>query len=386
MFFNNPDTSNTKLLFFFVTYSIIALIVAYNLPPMHDYARYFKHWDLVLAGGDPWQKMVAANAYGPIHNLFAWLYALDKQIPKLVFVASWLFIAIYSVNRFWKLAKPTPTQKLFYLLFWFCNPFFILSTVVYGFNDNLVALFVFIGLLLIVQFKRNEWGVVVITLGILTKLYPVFLLPFVSFNKKLILKYALMFILLLGTGYLLTYWVWGGSFVNALGKANGRDPTLFSIMRFVDGAYFPFEMLSEIIIALTNLFILLGVGYVFKVFKDGKIDQTTAFLAGFAMLLIFYKAGQQQFYLTYFSLFAIWSFNEFQKNTPNLKAFYSILLLGGWFALMAGLVYPFTNEMHGEYEWIRDLIGLPTFLIQLIVVFFLLKPPGLVIEKHTIQS
>lgn len=353
---------------------------------MHDYARYFKHWDLVLAGGDPWQKMVAANAYGPIHNLFAWLYALDKQIPKLVFVASWLFIAIYSVNRFWKLAKPTPTQKLFYLLFWFCNPFFILSTVVYGFNDNLVALFVFIGLLLIVQFKRNEWGVVVITLGILTKLYPVFLLPFVSFNKKLILKYALMFILLLGTGYLLTYWVWGGSFVNALGKANGRDPTLFSIMRFVDGAYFPFEMLSEIIIALTNLFILLGVGYVFKVFKDGKIDQTTAFLAGFAMLLIFYKAGQQQFYLTYFSLFAIWSFNEFQKNTPNLKAFYSILLLGGWFALMAGLVYPFTNEMHGEYEWIRDLIGLPTFLIQLIVVFFLLKPPGLVIEKHTIQS
>jgi hypothetical protein len=231
------------------------------------------------------------------------------------------------------------------------------------------------------HFKRPVIGVLVITLGVLTKLYPLFLLPFVSSDKKQILKYVLIFILLLGMGYLVTYLVWGGSFLNALGKANGRDPTLFSIMRFVDGAYFPFETLSKLIIGLTNLLILVGVGYVFKLFKDGRIDQNTAFMAGFAMLLLFYKAGQQQFYLTYFAIFAIWSLWEFQKDVPNLKAFYAIIFLGLWFGVMAGLVYPLTNEMREEYEWIRDLIGLPTFLIQLVVVFSLLKPSSL-IDKH----
>lgn len=360
---------------FAIVYSISLLTFSYTVEPMHDYALYFRHWDLVLSGGDPWKKIEAANAYGPVYNLFAWLYQIDHQFPKLAFVSSWLFIAIYSMYRFLKDSKASVTQKWLFFIFWFFNPFFLLSTVFYGFNDSFVALLVFIGLFLILQYKDRVAGVVIITLGVLTKLYPLFLLPYVSRNKQQLLKLSLIFLLLLILTYLVTYLVWGGSFANAFGKANGRDPTLFSIMRFVNGAYFPSEFLAQVIIGLTNLLVLLGVGYVFKLFWNGKIEQHTAFLAGFTMLLMFYKAGQQQFYLTYFAIFAVWCLWEFKKEIPNLKAFYSILVLGLWFALMAGVVYPLTHRMEGDYLWLRDLIGLPTFVILFAVVYFLLKPP-----------
>jgi len=366
-------SSQVKLRWFLFVYSIFILISAYIIQPMHDYSAYLIHWELVLNGGDPWQKMHSANAYGPVYNLFAFFYSIDKQLPKLIFVGSWLAIAVYSTDFFWRLSKPSLSQKWFFLLFWFFNPFFILNTVFYGFNDNFAALLVFIALVIIVFKNRNYSGLILLSLGVLTKLYPLFLLPFLSRNRSEILRYTLFFILFLLVAYSLTYWIWGSSFLNPFGKANGRDPALFSIMRFVDGPYFPFEMLSKVIVASTNLLILLSVGYVFKLYKQKRIDQATAFLAGFTMLLLFYKAGQQQFYLTYFAIFSFWTIFEFQKSKPNLRVFYAVLGLSVWLALMAGLVYPLTNQMEGEYLWLRDIIGLPTFIILLCIQYFLLR-------------
>ncbi len=371
---------------FFFMYALVILGLAYSIQPMHDYAAYLIHWNLVVVGGDPWQKMESANAYGPIYNIFAWLYIYDKQLPKLVFVGSWLVIAIYSTSQFWKLPQPSSVQKWLFLLFWFANPFFIVNTIFYGFNDNFVALLVFVALILIVFHHRHSLGVLFITFGVLTKLYPLFLLPFLSANKQNILRYALLFVLGLTIAYTLTYWVWGGSFVNPFGKANGRDPALFSIMRFVDGAYFPFKTLGNLIVALSNLFILLGIGYVFKQYKNSRIDQISAFLAGFTILLLFYKAGQQQFYLTYFAIFGVWCMFEFQKSKPNIRVYYWILLLALWLAVMAGLVYPLTNQMEGEYAWLRDLIGLPTFLILWMIGYHLIKQnialsEGVIVER-----
>lgn len=367
------NKANIKLGLFFLLYGFVMLFLAYNIQPMHDYGLYFAHWDLVLNGGDPWQKMEAANAYGPIYNAFAWLYAIDRQLPKLVFTASWLFISFYVVNAFWNLPKPTQLHKVLFLLLWLFNPFFILSTIFYGFNDAFVAFLVFLALLMIVKFKRLGSGVALLSLGVLTKIYPLFLLPFIANNKKQLLQYSVLFVFIIFSVYLFTYFIWGGSFLNAFGKANGRDPTLFSVMRFLTGAYFPSEI-GQAILAVSNLLILLGIGYVYKLFMVGKIDQITAFLASFTVLLMFYKAGQQQFYLVYFAIFALWSVQEFKKAHPNHKAFYAGLVLGLWMSIMAGLVYPFTGQMEGAYFWLRDVIGLPTFFILVVVMIFLLTP------------
>jgi hypothetical protein len=48
---------------------------------------------------------------------------------------------------------------------------------------------------------------------------------------------------------------------------------------------------------------------------------------------------------------------------------------------MAGVVYPLTHRMEGDYLWLRDLIGLPTFVILFAVVYF--EYPYFVIDSHT---
>lgn len=365
---------NTKLSLndaLFATYSLAMLLLAFFIPPTHDYALYFKHWDLVLSGGDPWMKMSAANAYGPVHNLFAAPYLLHTQLPKLIFVSCWLFVSIHTVRTFLN-TTTNSKNKLLYSVFWIANPFFIVGSTAYGFNDNLVALLIFVGIL---QAEKNKTitALVILSIGVLTKIYPVFLLPFLSRNWKEIKRNILIFFIIFITAYGISYLIWGGSFINAFGKANGRSPTLFSIMMFLNGDFFPFISIAKALIAINAILALSGVLYAFHLFKEGRIEQHTSFLVGFTFLLLFYKAGQQQFYLAYFSIFAAWVIIEFKKDIPNLKAFYSILILGFWMMLMAGIVYPLTR-MEGAYEWLRHIIGLPTFIMLIYIQKSLLFP------------
>ena len=357
-----------------MTYALVFFVVAFYVEPMHDYAAYLTHWDLVLNGGDPWRKMPAANAYGPIYNLFAWLYTIHYQLPKLIFASSWLFIAIYSVDRFLTISHVTVQEKTIYFIFWFFNPFFIISTLFYGFNDSFVALLVFVSMILVLFSQRTKLAVFIITLAVLTKIYPVFLLPYMEKFKKNIFKNIMLFVITLFTGYLLTYIFWGSSFANAFGKANGRDPTLFSIMKFLNGSYFPFEAFGQFMLLLSSLMVLSGVLYVFYLFKHDRIKQHTAFLAGFTMVLTFYKAGQFQFFIAYFAIFSVWALVEFKEAKPNKSAFYSVIMLGSWLSIMVGIIYPLSGGFNGEYEYIQDILGLPTFLMEVLVLFFLLLP------------
>ncbi len=355
------EKMSKALTVFFILYGAAFLTAAYLVPAMHDYRLYFNHWDLLLAGDDPWKKIPAANAYGPIYNLFAFPYALNIQFPKLLFVGAWLALVVYSVRDFILNTDASKTAKSLYTVFWLFNPFFIVCTVFYGFNDNLVALIVFVGLL--VAFKGQEAkSTFILTLGILTKLYPLFLLPFVSKDWKDIRRNIWIFFGLLISAYLICYLVWGPSFAVPFGKANGRNPTLFSIMKFFHGQFFPFETVAQVIITSSRVLILGGIFLIFKRYQKGLIAQHTAFLAGFTVLLMFYKAGQQQFYITYFAVFAAWVFVEFKHKQPNLKAFYAVLVLGAWMMLIAGVLYPLTS-LRGDYAWVRDIIGVPTFVI-----------------------
>ena len=368
-----PSKLLDALLFVYVT---AVLIASFMIAPMHDYALYFAHWDLILSGGDPWAKIDAPNAYGPVYNFFALPYALNSQLPKLIFVSCWLAVVIYTVRKFSALQNVSAAVKWLFAAFWLLNPFFIVSTSFYGFNDSLVALLCFLGVLLAVK-GSSKTSLLILTVGVLTKIYPLFLLPFLNKGWKDIRRNILVFVVMLFVAYLITYLIWGPSFLVAFGKANGRNPTLFSIMMFLYSDYFPFKSIGSVLISLNKPLALGAVFFVFMRFRKEKLEQHAAFLAGFTALLMFYKAGQQQFYLAYFAIFAAWVVIEFRKELPNLKAFYAVLLLGFWMMLMAGVVYPLTSYMSGEYLWIREVIGLPTFILLCIVFKQLIFPSEL---------
>lgn len=369
-----PTTAPSKLLdVILCVYAVVVLIASFLITPMHDYALYFAHWDLILSGGDPWAKIDAPNAYGPVYNFFALPYALNSQLPKLMFVSCWLAVALYTVRTFSALKNVSVTVKYFFAAFWLLNPFFIVSTSFYGFNDSLVGLLCFLGVLLAVK-GNNKTSLLIITVGVLTKIYPLFLLPFLNKSWKNIRRNILIFVVLLLAVYLITYLIWGPSFLVAFGKANGRNPTLFSIMMFLYSDFFPFQSISNLLISLNKPLAIGTVFFVFMRFRKDKLEQHAAFLAGFTALLMFYKAGQQQFYLTYFAIFAAWVLIEFRKELPNFKAFYAVIALGVWMMLMAGIVYPATSYMSGEYVWIRQLIGLPTFILLCVIFKQLVFP------------
>ena len=347
--------------FMLLIYAIGLLVAAYVIAPMHDYALYFRHWDLILSGGDPWARIDARNAYGPVYNIFALPYGLHPQLPKLIFAGCWLALSWYSIRELFANSTASSRQKWLFTAFWLINPFFVVCTAFYGFNDSLVALLCFIGVLVAMKGQARK-SLVILTIGVLTKLYPAFLLPYLNKDWKDVRRNILIFIAIVFVAYLITYLIWGGSFAIAFGKANGRNPTLFSVMMFLHGDYFPFESVAKVLISLNAVLALAAVYFVFMRFQQGRIDQHSAFLAGFTGLLMFYKAGQQQFYLAYFAVFAAWMLIEFKKDKPDTKTFYGVLVLGLWFMLMAGIVYPLTL-MEGDYLWVRHTVGLPTFIM-----------------------
>ena len=372
---NSPSKS---IDLFLGAYAVLFLVASFFIPPMHDYALYFAHWDLTLSGGDPWAKIPAPNAYGPVYNFFALPYALHSQLPKLMFVACWLAIVIVTVRNFFSLESVSHRLKWGFAAFWLLNPFFIVSTAFYGFNDSFVALLCFAGILVAAE-SRSKTSLILFTVGVLTKLYPLFLLPFLDTKWRKIGRNILLFFAILLSVYAITYMIWGSSFLVAFGKANGRNPTLLSIMMFFHGNFFPFESLSKFLISLNKPLTLLAIIFVFWRYKKGKLEQHAAFLAGFTALLMFYKAGQQQFYLAYFAMFAAWVIIEFRRKHPNFGALYAVIALGVWMMAMAGLVYPLTS-MQGEYLWVRHIIGLPTFVLLCIVFHQLLFPSSKAIK------
>lgn len=368
--------ANNAFVLFMVLYSILVLYIGYQIAPIHDYLGYFKHWDLVLTGQDPWTRMHGTNAYGPIHNLFAFFYALDKQLPKLLFILSWIAIGWYTLI---KLSENIAVNKFDWMLIfsvWFLNPFFIVGLLGYGFNDAFVALLVFTGLILVSKvIPQFKLAVSLIAIAFATKLYPLFLLPFLSGDKRQIKQNIMLFFSIVIVVYGIAYMIWGDSVFYPFGKANGRDPAMFSLMAFVFNSYFPFGQLArDVIIGLSNLFLLLSLGLVFWKFIKHNMHTHTALFLAFIFLFMFYKVGNQQFYITYFAVFLFWVLIEFNSKEPNKAAFYTSILFAIWFGVMAGLVYPLTGRMNGDYEWLREVIGLPTFLFQLATVLMLFNP------------
>src|SRR6476469_7330685 len=53
----------------------------------HDYGPYLAQWRLVLSGSDPWST---DNAYGPLHNVLAYLLPAGDLAPKLAIAGALL--------------------------------------------------------------------------------------------------------------------------------------------------------------------------------------------------------------------------------------------------------------------------------------------------------
>lgn len=88
--------------------------------------------------------------------------------------------------------------------------------------------------------------------------------------------------------------------------------------------------------------------------------------------LTFYKVGHHQFYTPLFFLIPAWVFAHVEDRRAQLHLLWRATLPLAWISLMA-LIYPVTHRYAPPYEWIRETVGLPTFLFNMYGAWIMLR-------------
>jgi hypothetical protein len=268
----------------------------------HDYGAYLAQWDLVRTHANPW---ATDNAYGPLHNLFAYLVPLDPLAPKLVTAALFLAANAFLVAE---LVRERCDMGAFviYLLAVPANVLVVSLGFGYGLNDALVAALVLFALLA----RRRERFVFagcLLGLAVLLKYYPAVLVPLFALHAgrvrlRLIGAAATVTLIGLAAGWLM----WGNALFQPLILAVEREPKMLSILSALSS--YPHLIGGQGVLDLllrTNAVFVASAGLiVFRVAWRTRMHWIEASVVGLLAVSLTYKVGHPQFYLPWVFLVA----------------------------------------------------------------------------------
>ncbi len=352
---------------------LTAMAVAYLSGARHDYVAYVQQWELILSGGNPWSA-VAGNAYGPAYNLLACLFAFHPLLPKMAFVLSWQISSWYLVYQLARRGASLP-----WLIFWLTalpfNPLFWSFGVIYGSVDSLVAALCLIALAYH-QTGRCSVATMVLALAALTKIYPIVFAPFLALDgRRINWHFLATFSALVAAGFALSFLMWGESTFHSIMHNSGRGSKMLSIFRFLRGDAVPWV---DDVDHLSLPAMAIGGGLVFFLAWKWRLPAISGVLAGILVTLLLYKVGHQQFFLVVPLVAGLWYAHRLPHSDRLLGG--ALLLCLSWTAFMGALYlvthYYVRKEVAGEFvrlgiglagEWsfLRDWVGLPTFVILL---------------------
>jgi hypothetical protein len=372
-----PTSAHDALVIRLLLAVVIALLLflAYRTGARHDYGLYYlKQWKTVLTGENPWSDFdVIENAYGPFQNLFAWCSSVHILLPKLLFASATAVVAL--ISSFLPLGLPEQTslaQRVYLFAFSLLSPYCLIIVFIFGHNDVVPASSMALAVILLVSFRSPALRIAsggLLALGVLSKFYPVVILPWLSFRRQsldwaFLSGFAGTFALLLAFFYKL----WGQTMLTPLLFAGSRESKHLSIFSFVrnvlgvDLDSWSVTLVLLVFLVVSLLLIRLNAGILL-----GSI-------VTFAAVLTFYKVGHQQFFLFFFLItpFAI----RYLRSTIDVfspkVALFSFAWLGylSWYELMYFVTY-------GIDRWpakvLRHWSGLFYFIITMALAFVLFK-------------
>ncbi|MFM7237193.1 MAG: glycosyltransferase 87 family protein [Cyanobium sp.] len=126
-------------------------------------------------------QQLGTNAYGPTHNLIAFVYAIHPNAPRILFCWLWLAGGVLLLHRC--AADRLPSWISWLIVFaLYVNPYFF-RLYVYGQNDLAVS-----GLLLISvlchRARRDLAAGLLFALSLSYKFYPIVMLPFLLVDQQ----------------------------------------------------------------------------------------------------------------------------------------------------------------------------------------------------------
>lgn len=340
-----------------------------------DYHAYTLMWQSVLNGNNPWGPWGQnfGNLYGPAYNLLAPIYFIHPLLPKLLFVWCWCWISHKLIQSLFISQKNSQTRfQILYLIILF-TPFIWARIFIQGANEIVVGFFCFLSIKATTENKSIKAGMW-LSMGTLFKFYPLALLPILSqrsgkLNYKLIVS-TFFFIV---NGYLLTYMIWGESFLYPIHQAYSRVSTSAgdSIFNFIKSEYFPIskihnqnlDWLSKYLILLFSFLV-----YLKHFIKPMKIEAACTLV----MLIIFtfYGTGFSQYHIPVFILSFDWLTKEknlFKSNKMLRLGFILYFTYHSLFRPVAKILWEIIlNGDINNFFKIIPLISFPIFLFLII--------------------
>jgi len=286
-----------NMMFFLLIIASLVMAFSYLTGSRHDYVAYIQQWEVILRGADPW--LGTDNAYGPIHNLLAWIYMVNRLLPKLF--GSLLLVATGAISAFCQLGiedKSNSSQRLSLFASFVLSPFALITVSLYANNDIFPAAAMVLSIVGIVSFKSIPSRIIsggLLAIGTMIKFYPLIIIPSLSVRHRSI-DWAFIsgFVGTLITIVMLAYDRWGKSVLIPLTFAGSRGSKHLSMFNFTSNVMglnldrFSIPLMLVVFATTTYFLFKLNVG-----------PLLTSILT-FAAVLSFYKVGHQQFFLFFF--------------------------------------------------------------------------------------
>ena len=360
---------------------LVAIVIIALTKNTFDYEEYEKQWMHILEGGNPWEAW--SNVYGPAHNLMAFVYAIHHKLPRLIFGLGSLLISLYLYRRIQDNPSIDSKNKTSLLLLAYFNPIIWIFLVVNGCNDGLIGL-LFITSILYYGREKFLLAALLLSIATLYKYIPIYILPFLFISSNRInWKFALSFSLITVLGMLIAYLSWGETLFNPIRYNSHRLSKILSIFRFLRGEYSPFQMvgLENLDFLSTYLLIIAGLG-LFALHLWYKMHWYHGVLLAMLSLHLFYMVGHFQYYIIILLLFLFYlnkDWNQIKTLYPDLLRY--IWLFIGWICF-ATILYAATEGFYRHFEFIREIIGLPSFIINGLLLWHMYKYVQIIYSKR----
>jgi hypothetical protein len=353
-----------------VALSLLALIVTIGGGVRHDYIAYLEQWRLVLDRTDPWSTN---SAYGPLHNAFALLVPLHPLAPKLITAAGLLVVNALVLAALLE-TRPVSEWRTTYLVAFGANVLVLTTGFWLGLNDAFVAALI-LGAVLARRDGRLVLAGILLGLAALDKYYPALLVPFFAIDQRRVEpKLILTGLITIFMGMGAAIWLWGTDWIEAIIFGVSRDATILSIIRPISalGRSLGVGDVTDLLVRFNGPLVLIVWITAVVLAWLRRDNWLVAACWGFFAVLLTYKVGNPQFWVSWLALVAALPL----LNTPQadrlarlswpFAIFLAIFQLG--YLLLVPAYY------QGQWRWVNDVVGVPAFGLGVWLLWAFLRP------------
>ncbi|QEH33660.1 hypothetical protein OJF2_21660 [Aquisphaera giovannonii] len=352
-------------------FAIVFLIYTAAVGPVQDYTFYLIMWKETWLGHDPWFLTSTVfglhplNAYGPLFNLLAALWAIDRFFPKLVFASAYVGFAAWVMESR-RGPRPGSAAGRLMLMAWLGNPYVWVEIPHYGHFEVLVGVLCVAAVRARIRDQDVKAGTC-LALGTLIKYLPVFLVPFVSLDRprhrwRLIAwAYGLTAI---GLG--VSTVIWGRSTFRPILFAVERSPHHLSIYRFLNGVYSPLEYLSirERPSDWAPAILVIALGSALAWCERRRVAPLPAGVLAMVITALLYQTGFAQYHMVAFILSTVWAAVDPPEAWRRRVLIAAMVPYFGWLAGFDVFTACFEFDRYNFQEW----AGLVTFLLGSLLI------------------